>query len=276
MARAVSIVVLVTLLCPSHLLAEQAATPPAPKSSIVLVTEDYPPFFAQHLSGKGWGYKVVAAALAKAGYAPQVRFVPWQRALKLSSTPIDGWCVLLGAFKTPERQAVYRFSRPFAAVRTGFFRHADREDIVFNGTLASVRRHVIGVGRGYSYGPAFDTATDLKKTAAADSATVLRMLYYKRVALAAGIREVDEHLLRTELAQDFPDIGEKLVFLEPPLAVNRLRLAVPHGMPGGEALVAAFDAALGSLVKNGRYAAVLLESGVGAATIAAQERLIAE
>ncbi len=232
-----------------------AFTLPAGAETYRLATEDYPPFCSPDMPAKGWAWEVASAALASQGVVGELEFFPWKRALLMAKLgKADG---LFGAFYTKERAQHFAFSAPIAAVRVGFFRHADRDDIAFDGDLKTLRKYIIGVGAGYAVTPEFDSAEYLKKEESVDTGVALKKLYLKRLHLTAGVETVDLHRMRNDLALDYPDIAEKIVFMEPPLQTNYLHIAFSRKLPDAEHKAELFTKGLQAILANGTYERIL-------------------
>lgn len=228
---------------------------PAAAEPFLVVSEPYAPFFGPDLPAKGWTWRVAEAALSHEGYAPELAFKPWTRALHESKTgQMHG---LFGAFRTSEREADYLFSRPFATARLGFFRLRERTDLSFDGDLDAMRGLLIGVGEGYSYGETFDSFQGLRKDLSIDTLTAMRKLYFGRIDVVAGNDPVDLFNLRIMLSNDFPDAAERIVFMEPAFSKPRLHLAVSRRLDDARERIAAFNRGLAALAARGDYARIL-------------------
>ncbi len=224
-----------------------------------LVTEDFPPLFSQSLPDNGWAWEVGRTALASQEVNATLEYIPWKRALHESAVgAADG---LYGAAMTPERQRQYIFSKPFAVIRIGFFRHVE-SDITFDGDFQSLRPYVIGMGAGYALHPEFDNADYLQKDESVNSVAALKKLYLRRIDLVIGIEAVDGFHLHNELSRHHPDITETILFMEPPINASLLYLAVSRTLPNAQAIADSFSAGMQAIIENGDFDAILAKHNV--------------
>ncbi|SNR92471.1 amino acid ABC transporter substrate-binding protein, PAAT family [Azospirillum sp. RU38E] len=175
----------------------QAQTGP----SVRLASLDWPPFTGPNLPHQGRSTAIVQAALAGAGLALQVEFLPWQRALTSGLQDPD----FHGYFPEYRDATMARhclLSDPIGNSPLGF---AERADAPFAWTqLADLANRRIGTVRGYVNNPEFDAlaaAGGLTVEPAVDDATNLRKLAAGRLDLVV----IDSNVLSYLLATD-PDL----------------------------------------------------------------------
>ena len=116
-----------------------------------LVTEAWPPLIIdtpEHESG-GPLWTITRSVAQRMGIEVNVRFVPWKRALdQVTRSQKDG---IIGAARTPEREAAMRFSKePLMYSETVVFSLRD-DPVHFEGDLSSLEGQRVAVSAGYSY-----------------------------------------------------------------------------------------------------------------------------
>ncbi|MDG5494948.1 transporter substrate-binding domain-containing protein [Niveispirillum sp. BGYR6] len=175
----------------------QAQTGP----SVRLASLDWPPFTGPNLPAQGRSTAIVQAALAGAGLALQVDFLPWQRALTSGLHDPD----FQGYFPEYRDATMARhclLSEPIGSSPLGF---AERVDAPAPWTqLPDLAGRRIGTVRGYVNNPEFDAlaaAGGLNVEPAVDDATNLRKLAAGRLDLVV----IDSNVLSYLLATD-PDL----------------------------------------------------------------------
>ncbi|MFZ5722435.1 MAG: substrate-binding periplasmic protein [Pseudomonadota bacterium] len=241
-------VLLVAGLLAGPVAAGTADTAPAP---VRCATEPYPPYVSPALPGNGWLWELVHAAFASQGIEATLEFLPWARAVE--ETRSGARDCLLAAFHTEERARWFIYSQPIGEVRTGFFRRRDRTDIRFDGSMDSLRRWSIGVGRHYANSELFDRDARLNKIPLDSSEQGMRMLYLRRIDLMAGAETVDRYHLRHALEPQHPGIGDAVEFIEPPLQVQPLYAAFSRQRHDHAGLVRIFNAGLAKLKSDGTW-----------------------
>ena len=128
-----------------------AAEPPL----VVFVASQVPPKMFIDAAGKPSGFitELTEAVVRRAGYAPDIRPMPWIRAVKLAEI---GGGVVTGFSKNPDREKIFNFSIPIYEDRVQLIvlkqTHMNAE------TLADLKGKRLGIQRGSSYGAAFDAA----------------------------------------------------------------------------------------------------------------------
>lgn len=229
---------------------------------VALATTDWRPYIGQDLPGNGYVYQLVSTAFARAGYAADIQFYPWARALALAREgKVTG---LLPEYYDESREADFAYSQPFPGGPVGFYARRDRH-LTLPKTLSrqpaealrTLRHLRFGVVRGYLNAPVFDQA-DLTREEAKDDLTNLRKLYHGRVDAIVIDRYVADYLLRTAL----PKYRDALEFLEPPLAQQPLYVAFSLKAPAHEAVRQAFNRGLAEVISASELARIMRRTGL--------------
>lgn len=247
----------VALLCAALLLAPavRASEAPTPRT-VTLSTTEFPPYCGAALPGGGTSTRIVTEAFQRAGYAVEIRWLPWARALDYGKAgTVDG---VLCIWHAPEREAFFLYSAPLPGNEIGFFRRRDRP--VQYQSLSDLRGLRIGIVRGYANPTAFNAAA-LPTEEAVDDLTNLRKLVAGRIDLALIDRGVALHLIDTEL----PAQRGQLLWLGPPIDAPPLYVAFSRRAADAAALRRDFDAGLHAMARDGTLARLVARSGMGPA-----------
>jgi len=148
MTKRICLTVLAWCLCSSLLWAQQAAVPlpgAAQKSITVVLDDDYPPYVFRDEHGDFQGILIDTWALwqSKTGVAVNLRSLPWQAALDMIQAGRAE--VIDPIFQTPQRQAIYDFTPPYASIEVPLFFHKSVSGIVNAHTVKGFR---VGVKAG--------------------------------------------------------------------------------------------------------------------------------
>ncbi len=140
---------------------------------LVFVTTEFPPsVIVTNNEVSGTDVDIVRAICAQLGIEPEIKVVPWARALYLvKEADAD---VIFSPKKTPERsEFLYFTTEPINTERSIMI---VRKNQVFDiRSLADLHGKSIGMVRGFSYGADFDTAQDLKKIECTDDTQLLEL-----------------------------------------------------------------------------------------------------
>ncbi|HXP97919.1 MAG TPA: transporter substrate-binding domain-containing protein [Telmatospirillum sp.] len=196
----------------------------------------------------GVSLEIVVEALRRAGYAVDVRLMPWARCLEdARKGKVDG---VFTSFKLPEREEFLTFTNePLATWDISFFALRDTA-IEYDGQLASLSNIAIGMTNKTSYGEAFDNAVKTHIFTniyiSNNPKSLVQMLTHNRVALI-----VSHDLVAIDTARQL-GVLDKIRKLTPTvnmvptyLAFNKLR--------DYNNVISAYDAALISMKKDGSY-----------------------
>ena len=227
--------------------------PAAAGPTLKLVHDPYPPYVDDSLPRGGLATDIATTVLERAGFAAEVALVPWARALQGAGDGV--YDAMLSAWYTPERDRLLAFSESYAVNRVRFVAARGREPKNAGPEhLAGLR---IGVVRGYAYEPAFMARTDLVREEVRDLVHALQMVAAGRLDLALE----EERVARHTIAVRAPELTEKLVFLDPPLSENGMRLAVSRRRPDHAEIVSRFNGTLVLAQADGTLAEIYRRHG---------------
>jgi polar amino acid transport system substrate-binding protein len=216
------------------------AQAPAPLPALRLASLEWLPYAGSALPQGGMSAAVASAVAARIGYAVEVDYLPWKRAMQAGSGP--GFAGYFPAYQTAERVRQCHFSAPIGHSTIGLAVRAAQP--LHWRTLDDLAGNKLGVVLGYSNGEKIDALIEQGKLSVdySPSDTVnLRKLLAGRVNAVV----IDRAVLRYLLASD-PDLKARrglLAFEDHTLAALSLHVCFQRTAPG-QLLQQAFDAAL--------------------------------
>ncbi len=170
------IVVLWMIVCGFSLTAEA--------EKLVFVSNEFPPYtMSQEGQASGIHVDIIREFCTRNGIEPEIRIVPWARALmEVKEGDAIG---IFPAVKTDERTGFLWYpSEPLGSDKNVIVMlKGTGENIT---TLDDLKQKTVGVVRGYSYSPEFDTHQGVKKDESVDDAMMLRKLAEGRTEFAVG------------------------------------------------------------------------------------------
>ncbi|OAJ96064.1 substrate-binding periplasmic protein [Vibrio bivalvicida] len=197
--------------------------------------DEWPPYFNSPSQPIGYAHQIVKDTLCLAGYNLQTQFMPWNRAYK--STLEAKTDILLGVWKTPEREQDFLFSHPYYINQIKLISPSSAP-IRYQGThtLSKIR---LGLVSGYAYGKALKSKVGLNILAAKDvQENILYLLKHRVDAIL-----MDEIVFSWNLQSMGVDVKD---FYVSDLTVKRvpLHIAVSREHPLAEAIISHFNSAL--------------------------------
>ena len=242
------------------LLAAMAMRPGPAKAQerpvVKLTSLDWPPYCGPSLPGGGYVCKAVRRALSMAGYAVEIEFLPWNRAVDaVANGDADGYF--------PERPSdldpgKYLYAGPLPAA-----------PLVFAGIkgkkygwppLDGLKGETIGLVRGYRHTDEFDARDDLVKDYSETDRQNLAKLLAGRVDLIA----VDEAVCSLLLSEKTEAQRERVVSLSPPLAEKTLVIAFGKNNPWSPELSRSLSKAFQEMKESGELDRLASEAGITA------------
>lgn len=234
------------------------AVPARPRSGLVrIVGTTFARLFEPGADGAkplGLAVDLLDAILIPAGHTPRYEFYPWLRAQSMiEHGPAQ---VLVGPYRTPERERVMRFSRQAFYEDALVFYARRREEGLWWGDFQALQRLRIGAVQGWVYGERFEQSrAALSVTVVRDLATALRMLQLGRLDLIAANQRNSEPVIQ-ELG-----LGEQVALCAPPFAQLKGHFAFSRE-PAGESWLALVDAGMQRLRASGELQQMAARRGV--------------
>lgn len=203
---------------------------------------------------QGLAVDILDAIFQPAGITPVYDLYPWLRAqAMIEHGPAQ---ILVGPYRTPERERRMRFSRqPFYEDSLVFYSR-QRERDLWRNDFAALRSLHVGAVQGWVYGERFDQArAQLNLTQVRDLATALRMLQLGRLDLIAANQRNSEPVLQAL------GLTDQVHLCSPPFAHLRGHFAFSndHGGAGWQTLV---DEGMQRLRASGELAQMAARRGV--------------
>lgn len=244
------------LLLPTQV-AAQSLLPPLVRLS---TGDDYPPFSAKAEPDGGAAVALVRAVFAELTQPIALEIEPWNRGQeRVQSHQIDATFPYV---PTPERMALYRYSRPLATIHIRLYTRAGLP--LAELPFAEIAAQTLCIARGTTPSLPSRALLDHGRATlvnASDVASCFKLLMAKRVDLV----QTHEHLAVRAMRQlDLSPLAIQPVGRDDPASFEEvgLHLIVSRSLPHGEALIAAFDQGLGALRQNGRFAEILARYGL--------------
>jgi len=160
----------------------------APAEKLVFVTCNFPPLeFVKNGQITGSQVETVLELCNRLGFECKIRVLPWKRALRyVENGKADA---IFAARHSRERaKFLYYLSEPVGFERNIILAHKE-SDIKVTGP-DDLKGKIVGVVRGYEYGPKFSRCEGMKKIVCNSDKQLIKMLAAKRFPLAAGADEV--------------------------------------------------------------------------------------
>lgn len=222
----------------------------APADDWLAVGSHFPRVFEPGLRANHGGLAVslLREALEQLGHRVRFQVHPWARAqLMVEQGQAD---ILIGPYKTPEREARFAFSaQPFYRDRVVFYVRRDHY-LRWGGDYSKLAGLPVGVVRAWAYGPHFDAARERLELVTVESVeNGLRMLSIGRLhLLASNQRNTRPPLRRLGLR-------EEITQLETPIDTQDGYFAFPK-LSTHVALRQDLDRVFAQMRESGRLAAL--------------------
>ena len=203
---------------------------------------------------QGLAVDLLDAILVPAGYQPRYALYPWLRAQSMIERgPAQ---ILIGPYRTPERERQMRFSRQAFYEDSLVFYARRREEGLWWGDFHALRSLRIGSVQGWVYGEGFEQArAALDVTPVRDLNTALRMLQARRLDLIAANQRNSEPVIQ-ELG-----LRDQVALCVPPFAQLRGHFAFSTDAAGA-AWQALIDAGMQRLRQSGELQQMAARRGV--------------
>ena len=161
-------------------------------------TEEWPPFFSRALPGNGLTGTLIGAVVTRMGYATQIDYFPWRRAMEIGLHD-GGYAGVVAMVRNPEREKTCYFSSAVGSRHTVLAYLKDKP--VTAGALKDLETVRIGTVGGYSYGEQFDALARsgalAVEPAISDEINVRKLLARRFVAIV-----IEKRMLRYLLAAE--------------------------------------------------------------------------
>lgn len=161
-------------------------------SRLLIVTDAWPPYVIDGGDYPGVDAETSLAVLESLGYAAELEFVPWKRAVAMVEKGLADALLDVGYNKKREAFLIYP-DEPINYSETTFFcRKCSATDWP---STEDLRKSGVAINRGYSYAGAFDNDKQIRKTEVNDFLQGFRLLETDRVGFYAVNRLVGQHVI---------------------------------------------------------------------------------
>lgn len=223
-------------------------------NEITMVSVDWPPFYGSELKNNGVITVIVKTAFERVGHNASIKFVPWQRSMKL--VEYGQYDLLMGGYYTEERSRKYLYSDPFFEIKVGLVALKSL-DIKDYSTLQDLKPYTIGISRGWANNIEFDAAEYLKKEPATNQILNVRKLFKHRIDMIS----ISFEAFRYEVAAMAEHSIDDVTFIQPPLNISNLHLLAPLSTPSRALIISDFNQGLAEIKQDGTYEQILKEYG---------------
>lgn len=218
------------------------------RDKVLLVTDEWPPYYSASIANQGFVTQVVKEAYKAVGYDVEVRFLPWERVMAMAkSGEADG---IMGAYYKKEREADFKYSAAIAESQLSFYKQKSKPHKY--SSLNDVKGKTVGIVRGYTFTPEFDQSPAIKKDQSDNLPAALRKLLAGRVDFVLD----DQRVIAYELKKMGGQAGDAEA-LTPPLQVSKLFVLISKKAAGSDKKLGDFNRGLDIIKKNGTYARLM-------------------
>lgn len=220
--------------------------------SITGAGDPWPPFISPGEAGQpaqGVALEIVTEAFKREGYELTMNFVPWARAI--GGVKKGDYDILVGTWWTQERTEFLHYSDFYLENSIKFIKRVN-DDFQFN-DMASLDGKKIGIVRDYGYGDKFLKAKNFTKSETNDFIINLKKLIDKRVDLTLE----DEIVARAWIAENDPELLNKIEFTENALSKNKLYVTSGIKNTQNKAIIDAFNLGLKAIKSDGTFDKIL-------------------
>lgn len=223
-----------------------------------LLTSEYPPYQSNKLKNKGALSELIVAAFAVSGIKANITLAPWDKALEQAKLgTYDG---LFPAWKTKERESYFIYSKAFVPNEMGFYKQKDN-DIRFT-RFADLKRHTIGIVKGYAYPEAFFNA-QLKTINVTKDEQNMALLCRGLIDLALTDKTVGMYIVQTR----YSECAKKIQWLEPSINIETNHLVISRKVKDHRLIISAFNRGLMTLQQKDGIRKILEKHGLYQALI---------
>jgi len=221
---------------------------------ISIATNEWLPYCGKFLPNYGIEPQIISAALQREGWDAEFTFMAWARALKLVGN--GKYDAVTSASFTQERAVDHLYSESYMGSPIVFYKRKDAP-ITWN-TLKDLKPYKIGTVKANSYSPEFDKADFLHKVTSKNDVLCLKKLILKQADLVVMDRFVGHYIIEKKL---IAHEKKEVEVLEPPLHMDKLHLMFSKKAPDVSEKLAAFNAGLKKIIKDGTLTRILEKYG---------------
>jgi polar amino acid transport system substrate-binding protein len=220
------------------------------KPILHLSANHWEPYTGESLPRQGIATEIVVTALARAGYAVDVKFMPWSRAL--ATTYQGGTDGVVAVWSTSQRRAKLLYSETY--LFNELFLFYLRPGLCNGRVPTSLAQMQIGVGRDYDYsdqflakyGPALRPVNKVQQN--------LLKLQLGRIDMVLEDKRIVDYTIQHNL-KELNGLAP-LVCPASPLLTLPLYFGMSRDYPNAEGIIAAFNLQLQGMKRDGTLDAI--------------------
>ncbi len=218
-----------------------------------LLANYWEPYTGDTLPSRGLACAIVTTALKRAGYDVTIDILPWARVLATAyKGKADG---IVAIWPTAERRSKLLFSDSYMTNELVLLHMSGR--LAGRKSLSDLDGLTVGVGYGYDYSDDFLALKNFKSEPVGTVMQNLRKLVVGRVDMVLEDRRIAEFNIRTHAKQE--QRLRAIDFSGPAVMHLPLHFALNPGTPDAQKILAAFNAEIRRMGRDGTLAAMLAE-----------------
>lgn len=227
----------------------------ADQRTIVLATDNLPPFFSEKLPNYGFVAEITREAFLRSGYGFEIKWVPWKRAFIMAKN--SKFSGVMGAYYNEERSQSFIFTQSVTKADLSFIQRA--EDSISYTSLQNLKPYRIGVIRGTA--PAMilsQIEPPLSIEEVTNDEQNIKKLMSRRIDLFLSDLQYVVYTLR----EKYPELKNKLKPVQPPLRTDLIFNAISKKADNAQKIVDDFNHGLQELKEDGTYDNILRKHGI--------------
>ena len=226
----------------------------ADQKKIILTATEWEPYTGEKLLNGGFLVDISTEALKRAGYAVEVKFMPWKRSLLYTQ---EGRCdALAGASYTEERTATLAYPEYFYKSTIAFFTQKGGKTKYEK--LEDLCPATVGILRGSFLIERLEPVKCLEQYLGSEVLTNVKMLVHNRVDYMLDTKEAVYFALNKYL----PDKIEAIQQVDPPLVIDKLYTVFSRKNPAYETIVKDYDKGIQAIKSDGTLDKILENQSV--------------
>ncbi len=215
---------------------------------------NFEPYYGESMKNQGPVSEITCRAFQAIGYAVDIKFVPWARAL-LEAEQGDH-DVIVGLWYSTERAKWIAFSDVVLENELGFYKKKGDPIIFTDYAALKAQRTKIGIVRGYVNPEGFDEAQMVVEMVK-DDILNMRKLAYDRIQLVMIDKQVGAYMVRTHMPNYINSIEWLVTLQKQPMLTG----IVKNSKTDWQKRLADFNKGLGMIKQNGTLEKILKEHG---------------
>jgi polar amino acid transport system substrate-binding protein len=219
------------------------------QTPVTLTASTSPPYSDIKLPDQGLAMEVVSHVLKQAGYAPEISFDVWSRAME--GVDVGLYDALAAAWYSDDRAKQYIFSEPYLNSKLILLKL--RSDPSKYPDKSYLRGKRLGTQVDFAYGINFEEIAGLKVVPENHAIQNLLSLLNGKVDVVIG----DQRTLAMQLSEYLPNEVHKFEVIDAQLPTRARHLAASRELSSSEKLVADFNRALIATRKDGSLRAII-------------------